>query len=127
MIHTHIDGGDRAITNIPNTRAVGIGFLRISGLLWKINHDILHPLGLTLACTITDGEAAPLEDLSDKQLVGPLQLLIQFEPPDDTVGFPEDVDAERAERWDVFVSAVPFLRHGVTEEAARKAANGSDA
>lgn len=35
------DSGDEAVLNAH--------FFRSTGLLWKINHDILHPIGLALA------------------------------------------------------------------------------
>lgn len=59
-----------------------------SGLLWKINHDLLHPIGIALVVNGITGD----EDLETFQL----GLIVA---PDGKWEFPAELNAEKALAW----------------------------
>ncbi len=93
---------------VSNAALIGTGFLRQSGLLWKINHDLLRPLGLTLAV----GGASPAE-LEDYSKAGPVQLLLLAADEGEPWTFSPDVDEEWGDRWDSIVALAPELAEGI--------------
>lgn len=69
-------------------------FFRSSGLLWKINHDILHPLGLAL------GVGTAGADGSDDSVAALFRIFVS---DDGTWEFTPEANAVKAADWDMFV------------------------
>lgn len=91
-------------------------FFRDSGLLWKINHDILHPLGLALAV----GTAG--DDGEDDNVAA---LFRAFVAEDGVWEFAPEDNERKAADWDAFVQMFraglvdlepPSENYGQTEE-----------
>lgn len=82
-------------------RRVGQPFLQSSGLLWKINHDLLHPYGLSLGVfALSPGDGGP--------------VILTLHPADDGVWeFHPDIDWERARRWAYSTETFPTLRDAI--------------
>ncbi len=72
-------------------------FFRDSGLLWKVNHDILHPLGLALAVG-TGGD-----DGEDDEMAA---LFRVFVAEDGVWEFTPEDNARKSNDWEAFVQMV---------------------
>jgi len=74
-------------------------FLRETGLLWKINHDILHPIGLAIGLGVNlddDGEVRHINN-----------VVLSLHISDDGVWeFPPEANAEKSATWQGFVDAI---------------------
>lgn len=75
-------------------------FLRETGLLWKINHDILHPLGLALGVGVNIDDDGTITDLNRP-------AILSLHIADDGVWeYPAEANAEKMAQWAEF--AGPF-------------------
>lgn len=93
--------------NEENSALIGVAFLRQSGMLWKINHDLLHPLGLALAVG-----GATASDLELKN-TDPAQLLLLAADEGEVWTFSPEIDKECGNRWELFVGCAPYLAEGI--------------
>mgnify|MGYP003499436579 FL=1 len=91
-----------------NSARIGTGFLRRSGLLWKINHDLLHPHGLALA---VGGTSAG--ELDDHSKTNPVQLLLLAAGEGEVWTFDPEIDETWGNRWELFVGCAPDLAEGI--------------
>ena len=91
-----------------NSARIGTGFLRRSGLLWKINHDLLHPHGLALAVGGTSAE-----ELDDHSKTNPVQLLLLAAGEGEVWTFDPEIDETWGNRWELFVGCAPDLAEGI--------------
>jgi hypothetical protein len=94
--------------NEENSARIGVAFLRRSGLLWKINHALLHPLGLALAVG-----GRTVGELDDTSSTDPVQLLLLAAGEGEVWTFSPEIDEAWGSRWELFAEFAPELAEGI--------------
>lgn len=95
---------ERMHNGLPDeSGVVGVRFITESGLLWKLNSEVLWPLGLALC-------VAPLDDNMDG--AGPVQLAL-LPAPDGVWTIPPEREMDRRAQLLQFVKDAPMLREGL--------------
>ena len=91
------------LDGVADAGQVGVKFMVASGLLWKLNSELLHPLGIALSVQPLDG---------DGDGNGPVQLGL-VAAPDGVWTWAEDLAEQRAAAWAVFTDNVPLICQGL--------------
>lgn len=121
----------KVISNPPdmtatNTAQIGHGFLRTTGLLWKINTDLLHPLGLALVVSLPpEAEYNPDDPLDPALTSGPLMLLLMA-AEDGEFQFDEQIDGSKSKAWATFLASADLVRQGILLQLGRPATRDGD-
>lgn len=106
-----------SINEMPdNSGLIGLGFLRRSGLLFKINEQLLHPLGLALAVVGEKDSLAPVPDFNAD--TKPVQLILIPTEGGPWTFSPDIVEMMEA-MWAQFLDNAEAIRERIYTRSAR--------